>query len=741
MFKSRFVVPLLICVLLGALTWIVFGQTLRFEFLNYDDDSYVYDNPHVTNGLTWHGIVWAATHVHSNNWHPLTTLSHMVDCQLYGLKPWGHHLSNVFLHSVTVILCFLVLWRMTGAMYRSAFVAAIFAIHPLHVESVAWISERKDVLSGLFFMLTLGAYVRYARKPSLPRYLVVTAFFAAGLMSKPMLVTIPLVLLLLDFWPLRRFRPVSLRTNETRTLNTWKDFLPPRPLILEKLPLFALSALSCAATIFAQTDAISSIEKFPFNWRIKNAFVSLIVYLWDMIWPSRLAVFYPHPKNFLPVGNVFLAIVLIAAITAFAFRLAKTRPYMVVGWLWYLVMLVPVIGILQVGLQAHADRYTYLPQIGLYIALTWAIADMSVSWPRRNGILIGVATVVIATFVYCARIQASYWRDSESLWRHALAVTPDNVIARHNLGFALGTKGRLDEATMHVERALQFDPDFAAAHNNLAIILTKKGRLDEAVAHYQTALRIKPDDAVAQYNLASVFIKKGALDEAIAHYQKAIQINPEYAEAHNNLGNLFLQEGHLDEAAAHYREALKIKPGHTVARNNLALILFQKGNVDDAIACWQKSLTIEPKNRDALNNLGVALLKMGKPREAIVEWQKILQFQPNSADPRISIAWVLATSPHAELRDGSRALHLAQEAQQLSHENSPIVYRTLAAALAECGRFNEAVEAAQHGLELASIRHDSQLMKKLQNEIDLYRTGSPLREDPAAEHDATNAGN
>ena len=494
-----------VCLFLAAIVWVVFGQTLHHEFVNFDDDAYVYENPEVSRGLTLQGIIRAFARFHADNWHPLTWISHMLDCQFYGLNPGGHHLTNILLHTTAAILLFLVLRRMTGFLWRSAFVAAVFAIHPLRVESVAWVAERKDVLSGVFFMLTLGAYVRYARRPwSFARYGLVLLLFALGLMSKPMLVTLPFVLLLLDYWPLNRFAGSAV----------------PKRLILEKLPLLGLAGASGVVTFFAQTGAIRSFDEISLPLRVGNAFISYVTYLGQMFWPSGLAVLYPFPANGWPLREMILAPALLILISAGVFVLRKSRPYLLVGWLWYLVMLAPVIGILQVGSQARADRYTYLPQIGLCLMLTWAAADLCARWRCSRLILGGLSTVILAALIYCAHVQASYWRNSESLWTHTLACTSGNFIAHNNLGNALFQKGKVDDAIAHYKKALQINPDDADAHNNLGIALRQKGKVDEAIAHYKKALQINPDDAEAHNNLGAALFQKGKVDEAIAHYQE-----------------------------------------------------------------------------------------------------------------------------------------------------------------------------------------------------------------------------
>src|ERR1043166_5765413 len=457
------------CIFLVAITWLVFGQTIRYDFVNYDDNEYVYANPNIAHGLTINGVVHAFSGTHSANWHPLTTLSHMLDCQLWGLRAGGHHLTNLVLHTIAVVLLFLVLQQITGAIWRSAFVAAVFAIHPLRVESVAWISERKDVLSAVFFMLTLGAYVRYVRSPSFGCYLTMSILFALGLMSKPMLVTVPFVLLLLDYWPLNRF------TERSST----------KQLILEKIPLLALSVAGGLTTLWAQHSSMARGEQLPLLLRITNGLVTYITYLEQMIWPVGLAVFYPHPEDKLPLWAIGLAMVLLGLVSAGAIALRRKYPYFITGWFWYLVMLLPVIGLVQVGSQAHADRYTYLPQIGLYVLIVWGCSDallMSAKYryakahygrdaplgrvaaataarrpyhgsPPARGLLAISAGVIIIALAWRAYIQASYWRDAESLWRHTLAVTSGNFIAHNALGHFLLDHDRLDEAIEQFQMA------------------------------------------------------------------------------------------------------------------------------------------------------------------------------------------------------------------------------------------------------------------------------------------------
>ena len=638
----------LLCLALAAITFAVFGQTLRHEFVDFDDDWYVYENPMVARGLTLKGIVWAFTGIHAYNWHPLTWLSHELDCQLYGLHPWGHHLTSVLLHTATVIALFLVLRQMTGALWRSAFVAAVFAIHPLRVESVAWVTERKDVLSGLFFMLTIGAYVRYARRPwSLARYGLVVLLFAMGLMSKPMLVTLPLVLLLLDYWPLQRVEPRKLSG-----------------LVLEKLPLLALSAASCVVTLLAQNAAIHWGGSFPAPLLLANALVACMIYLGQMVYPAGLALLYPFPHNGLSVWEVGLAATLLAGFSAAAIWQRRKQPWLLVGWLWYLMMLLPVLGVIQVGAQAHADRYTYLPQIGIYVGLTWLAAEWGAKWQAGRAACGGLMAAVLAVLMVCAWQQTAYWRSSETLWVRSLACTTGNDVAHYNLGVALGQKGRVEEAMVHYQSALRINPGYMDARVNLGALLLQTGRVDEAIAQLQQALQIRPDYASAHHHLGNALLQKGGVDEAIAEYRKALEIKPDYAEARNNLGNTLLQKGNVDEAILHYQQALQINPDFADARYNLGNALLQKGRVDEAIAQYQKALEIKPDCAEARYNLGNAFLQKRRMDEAISQYQKALQINPGYVEAHVNLGNVLLQTGRVD-----EAISQYQKALQINPGN------------------------------------------------------------------------
>jgi tetratricopeptide (TPR) repeat protein len=578
-----------ICVFLVAITWIVFGQTLGHEFVNYDDQNYVYENPKVCSGLSIGGLVWAFTHVHAQNWHPLTTISHMLDCQLFGLKAGGHHFTNVLLHTIAVILLFLVLRQMTGALWRSAFVAAVFAIHPLRVESVAWVAERKDVLSGLFFMLILAAYFRYVRAPSTGRYLAVAFLFALGLMTKPILVTVPFVLLLLDYWPLNRWPNRSLSRSKAKSRH-WLGGLSILPdVIVEKIPLLVLCAGSCVATLLAQKQAIGWVEQLPLGWRLNNAVLSYILYVWQMLWPVKLAVFYPHPENRLPLWKIVLALATLVAVTATGVALRKRHPYIVTGWLWYVVMLLPVIGVIQVGWQGRADRYTYLPQIGLYILVAWTVADLTASWRHQREILGSAAVFLLGAFGSLAWIQTSYWRDSETLWTHALAVTPQNDVAENNLG----------------------------------LISMQRGRLDEAISRFETAIQLRPDNAPAHQNLAKAFLQKGQVEPAIEHYRRFLELDPDQTEPRNILGTLLLQRGRTSEALDQWQQTLVTDPKNGNAKNNLAWVFATDPEVSvrngaRAVELGEEASQLAgSRNAIVLRTLAAAYAESGRFADAI----------------------------------------------------------------------------------------------------------------------------
>jgi len=624
-------VSIAVCIFLALAVWAIYGQTLRFGFVYVDDDEYVFNNPQITQGLSLKAILWAFTHVHSHNWHPLTTLTHMFDCQMYGLHPWGHHLGNVLLHGMAAILLFVALKQMTGALWRSAFVAAVFAVHPLHVESVAWISERKDVLSGLLFMLTLMAYVRYTRAKEsgtgttflrFPSYWVALLLFALGLMCKPMLITLPFVLLLLDWWPLQRFTLHNARSTMAG-------------LVREKIPFLLLSAASCPVTIWAQKDIVRSLEQISFPFRIGNALVSYAAYVGQMIYPAGLAVLYPYPKN-LALWKIAVSVLFLLLVSASVSAGRRKHPFLLTGWLWYLVMLLPVIGLMQTGNQAMADRYTYLPQIGLYIIVAWGAVDLFCSWRwRYRPVLIGAgAAAILATLLVLANVQTTYWKDGVSIMRHAVACISDSSLIHNSLGFALARQGNLPEAIEHYEQAIQLKPSYAEAYSNLGVTLARQGELPEAIEHFERAIQLNPVSAEAQYNLGNALATEGKVVEAVQYFEQAIQLKPDDPEAHYRLGNALASQGKMVEAIEHYERAVQLKPDYADALQNLGNALASQGKMVEAIEHYERAIQLKPDDAEAHYNLGNILARQGNLPEAVRHLQRALDLattQENNA--------------------------------------------------------------------------------------------------------------
>jgi tetratricopeptide (TPR) repeat protein len=664
-----------VCGLLVSAVAVVFGQTVTHQFVNYDDPEYVYENAHVRHGISIEAVLWALTDRYAGNWHPLTWMSHMLDCQIYGLWAGGHHLTNVLIHAATAVGLFLVLLRMTGRLWPSALAAAVFAIHPLRVESVAWVAERKDLLAGLFFVLTVWAYLAYAGRPfSAWRYLLVVACFVLGLMAKPMLVTLPAVLLLLDYWPLgrlgtcnvyvagtRRVRSAPARPEnkspgclegtapmEARSASEARRAGAPRlrfglpfrrgelgsyfPVcttahgvrllpflqrVLEKLPLLAIAGMSCAVTLWAQQSALIAMERLPLSVRLANAATACTNYLGSFFWPVRLAAFYPMPAEGLPIWGAVTAAAILAGISAAVVAMRRSRPYLLVGWLWYLGMLVPVIGIVQVGEQARADRYTYLPQIGLAIALAWSTAALFRRFPARRRLGVCVVGLTLACLLGDAWRQTGFWADSETLWTRTLAVSSRNALAHANFGGYLLNLGRLPQAIEHFQQALQVDPDYAEAHYNFGLALFRSGRTAEAIEQYRQAIRVKPDYAKAYNNLGDALQKRGDVSAALALYRKALQIQPTYKLARYNLGSALAACGEIDAALAEYERALENDSANAVAFNYVGLFLAGQHRVDEAMAHYRTALQLQPDFAEAHYNLGNALLKSGRIAEAV----------------------------------------------------------------------------------------------------------------------------
>jgi len=646
--------------MLAVVTLVAFWQVIGNQFINYDDDDYVTANAHIRT----FDLPWAFTTFHEANWHPLTWISHMIDYRLFGANPAGPHAVNLLIHIASVILLFLVLRRMTGFVWRSAFVAALFAIHPLHVESVAWVAERKDVLGGFFWMLTMLLYLRYTERPDVGRYVPVALAFALGLMCKPMLVTLPFILLLLDYWPFRRLCT---------------------PKLIEKMPLIGLAVASGIVTFAAQHRglAVGSIEQYPLGVRIANALVAYVAYLVKTVYPVKLAVFYPHPGSSLPGWQVIGSGALLIAVTALAIRSARNRPHLLVGWLWYLIALLPVIGLVQVGMQAMADRYTYIPLIGVFVAVTWEIRRIG-----RIGLigLIGLSAAVVIGCMALTWRQVGYWHDSETLFRHALAVTENNAVAENNLGIALVYQGRFDEAIEHHRCAVEFKPGRADAHYSLGVALLRDGQPYEAVPEFERALAIDRNHAQAHSNLGAALIQLGDSPDAVTHLIQALAIEPDYAQAYNNLGMAYSLQGRLDDSVGEFRKAVQIDPGLADAHYNLAIGLGELNRIPEAIAECRKALALRPTWMEAKNNL----------------------------------AWYLANAPDRSLRDAQEAVRIAEDVCRATKYSIPAFLDTLADTYASAGRWDDAVRTARKALVLARRSGDRGFAAEIESELKSY---------------------
>ncbi|MFQ5674225.1 MAG: tetratricopeptide repeat protein [Nitrospinales bacterium] len=648
-----------ICLLLAAATFAVFGQTLENDFVHYDDDDYIIYNERIKEGFTRESVLWALT-TQRPYWHPVTWLSHILDYRLFGLKPGGHHFTSVLLHALTTVLLFLLLRRMTGAVWRSALAAALFGIHPLHVESVAWVAERKDVLSALFWVLTTWAYVRHVERPAARRYLWLVLCFALGLMAKPMLVTLPFTLLLLDYWPLNRWRVFAER-GAVASMKA-SGFLP---LVWEKIPLFLLAALASIVTYVTdkRLGTIIPLEELSLASRVANALAAYVAYVGKTVWPAHLSVFYPHPFQDFPVARVWVLGIALAAVSAAVIWRLRRRPYLGVGWLWYLGTLVPVIGLVQAGVFSMADRYMYIPSIGLFVMAVWGGADLAARWriPGAGSAL--CAGAVILALMTTAWFQVKHWRNTMTLFDHARRVVDDNYFAHYQLGLVLEKEGQTKKALEHFAAAVRIRPNFAEARNGLGLSLLRLGRYEEARSHLAVAIKIKPVFPEAYVNmgvalgeqdrwrqaipwffkalelrprlesaheyLGRAFVNQGNLETAAKHFSEAIAIEPDSAEAHNNLGFVLARLGQPDKAAGQLREAIRLRPSLAEAHFNLANILAARGSLEEAAGHYARAVEADADLLEARHNLGIALVKLGRLKEAEEAFDAVLKRRPD----------------------------------------------------------------------------------------------------------------
>ena len=682
--RARLVV---LALALGTLA--LYGPARHFGWVHYDDYEYVTGNPAVSSGLRWANVTWAFTQTHSANWHPLTWLSHMLDCTLWGLDPGPPHLVNAALHTLNAVLLFGLLRSLTGALWRSAVVAALFAWHPLHVESVAWIAERKDVLSTLLWLLTIWAYVGWVRRGRAWRYLAALGLFALGLMAKPMLVTLPCTLLLLDVWPLGR-RPDRSCAQ----------------LLMEKLPFLLLAAGSAIITLAAQREgeAVSALARLPWLLRLENAAGATVSYLGATLWPAGLTAFYPYPAS-IPVWQTAGAAALLLGVSAWVWLRRRDQPWLAFGWCWFLGTLVPVSGLVQVGSQARADRYTYVPLIGIFVMLVWGAAAWARDRPGRIRGLALLTSALLPAYAVAAACQLGFWRDGETLFNRVLAVAGPNPVAYENLGHIQAAQQRWPEAIASLSQAAQLAPGLPETHRSLADALLAAGRSEAAAAEFAQVIRLRPDSAAAHYDLGRTLALAGRTAEAAASYEQALLLDPRLAPAHNNLGALQLQAGRPADAITHFEAALRLIPANARTAGNLGLALLQAGQTAEAVARLQQALALDPAAAGTHYNLGNALLQAGRPADAADQFRQALRLRPADPEARNNLGlalYQLNRLPEAETEFGA-ALRLRPE--------YPNAHYNLARLLDTQGRFTAA--AAEYEAVLRLTPGDAEARRRL----------------------------
>lgn len=702
--------PAFICLWLALVTLLVYEPVFHAQFIGFDDPDYVTGNPHVLSGITLANLRWAFVTNHADNWHPVTWISLMLNSQYFGSGAGAFHAVNLLLHVANTLVLFLWLYDATGAKWRGALVAALFALHPLHVESVAWISERKDVLSTLFWMLVLVTYTDYAKTGRISHYFFALLLFAIGLMAKPMLVSLPFVLLLLDYWPLGRFA-------ERRTFGV----------LIEKLPFLALSIASSVVTLLVQREkAMPALDMVPIFRRLENAVLAYVAYIEKMFSPTGLAVIYPynqHPS----LLSALLSLAALVIASAVAILIRRHKPYLFTGWFWFLITLAPVIGIVQVGSQSMADRYTYIPFVGLFVIVAWggweALSLLRIP-PFAQAFGASMALVLCAGLT---RAQLRYWHDSIALFQHALNVTGVNGVAEANLAYALAEQGHYDKAIVHYKTALQIKPH-AIVWNNLGRSLAATGKLEEAINAFQNALKLNPSYAHAHRNLALVLARSGRLQEALIHLGEAARLEPENASVHNNYAIMLDRAGRTTEAIQQFQMALRLAPDMATTHVNLANLLAQQHAQDEAMAHYLEALRLSPGLVEAHCNIAALLLEEGRTEDAAAHYIAALQTKADYLPAMVSLAWIYATaSGEVGIQHAAEAVRLAEQACQISGCKQSGVLDTLAAAYANAGRFEEAVKTGEEAFSIAKAAGENNFADSIRARIDLYKKGSPFR--------------
>ena len=692
---------ILVSILIAVVTLSVYWNVIGFSFIRLDDSAYVTDNLFVKKGISLDGIKWAFSEVYVDYWHPLTWLSHMSDIQLFGLNPGMHHLTNLVFHILNAILLFIVLDRMTGAVLKSTAVAVFFALHPLHVESVAWISERKDVLSAFFWMLTMLSYHWYILKRTILRYLTVVTPFILGLMSKPMLVTLPFVLLLLDFWPLNRFNSDWENVHERNPsfLNTFRSSNRRHLLsilILEKIPLIMLGMVSCVITVYGQKSvgAMRDLATIELSSRVSNAITAYITYLGKMLWPTHLAIFYPYPNSIQPLWVLLCAIVLLS-ITVCGFLYAKKSPYLIVGWFWYLGTLMPVIGIIQVGDQLMADRYTYIPLIGIFLIVVWGFTDFVAKWRYKKVFLGGSSAIIFALLIISTWLQIGFWKNNEALFSHAVTVTENNYLAHGILGSVFIAKGDVNVGIKEYYEAIRINPYYYLAYFRLGEVFTRRKEYDKAIEYYSKGLEIKPEDILARNYLGNLFAKLGRTDDAINQYNESLRKVPHQSVVYNNLGNTYVLKGDIEKAIGCYQYAINEKHDYYDAIKNLKNAL--------TIKKVQELLKSDPQNFTLYTKLGNIYYQLGVYDEAVAQYQKAISIQPNFSQAMNGLMII-----YSRRQEYDKAISILKNLKLIQPDN-PEVYYNIACLYAKQNMIDKSIDWMKQAIKKGF--HDWDLIK------------------------------